>query len=1226
MTSELVGGGCAGGGVGEGGGGGGSRATPPSPGTPKKGGKMMAVRVQMLDDSVTMFQVQAKAVGRVLFDQVCKQLNLLEADYFGLEYQEIGGTRYWLDLEKPVCRQVGLTLPESLLRFCVKFYTPDPAQLEEEFTRYLFCLQVKRDLAQGLILCNDNTAALMASYIVQAECGDYVVEDYPDHTYLSTYKFVPHQDAELERRIMENHKKHAGQSPAEADLNLLETARRCELYGMKMHPAKDHEGVPLNLAVAHMGIVVFQNFTKINTFSWAKIRKISFKRKRFLVKLHPEGYTEGYYKDTVEFFFEGRNECKNFWKKCVEHHGFFRCSTVKNTPRQKKRVLSRGSSFRYSGKTQKQIVEYVRENYVKRQTFQRSQSFRHSSSVHSSVANVGTSISAHPLLPLGDNAVVGTPASLSCGSMTLGSLEEALPQSPGAAGGGGSADFDTTMHEGGPEDEEDYEGEDGEECYRVGGARAGDTPSLATTSRQDTLSPPTSLASSPQHHYPSGIGPLHQGIPGVQQIQRGGGTSTYDDPEVCSHHDEDDEEDDEEDEDATVPAGRPIPVHQQRRHQGKETPPSVPPRPVPEVQPLERKVNGTHTNSIKLPTHPVSPLASPVIKAPPIINNHTSQMVQVSIHSPDVVHGGSQTPVASPIDHKDEGVGQTTSPPLLVHLSKASGQPDSDGDVRRKKFPSDRSYFIAKELLMTERTYKKDLEVINLWFHDEVTKEEEAMPDEALDSLFKLIDPLHDAHSNFLREIELRLAAWEGRTNPLQKSESQRIGDVMLKGMGSLLMLYHDFLGKHLQVLEQLDLAFRRNRKFEQLYRDFEQQKICYLPITSFILKPLQRLLHYQNLLNRLIKHYGKDHPDHADCIAAQEKLSEVVKNVPDILRASENFVQLCELQRDIVGLDTPLVLPGRQFVRQGCLIKLSPKALQQRMFFLFSDMLLYTNRGQHPSMQFKLHGQWPLSGLTVVESGSTDESSPLVAAHSFTIYGANRSLRVAAHGQEEKDKWLEDLYSTINAARERGASNDGLHYHSLKSCSSSDEVLDKSGMSDGSSPGGNVSAPIQISPSVGSPSTPTTTPTQRSNTTVHVCWHRNTSIGINDQMRAVENQLSGYLLRKFKNSNGWQKLWVVFANFCLFFYKNFQDDFPLASLPLLGYYASSPTPTDNILKDYVFKLQFKNHVYFFRAESEYTFERWMEVISSATQHAGRHRLFSRKDSAQNNGEEALNG
>ncbi|XP_044001297.1 FERM, ARHGEF and pleckstrin domain-containing protein 1-like isoform X1 [Aphidius gifuensis] len=410
---------------------GGSR-TPPT--TPRKAGKMLAVRVQMLDDTVTMFQVQAKALGRVLFDQVCKQLHLLEADYFGLEYQEPNGPKYWLDLEKPVCRQVGLSLVDPLLRFCVKFYTPDPGQLEEEFTRYLFCLQIKRDLSHGLLQCNDNTAALMASYIVQAECGDYVIEDYPDPTYLSTYKFIPHQDHDLERRIMENHKKHAGQSPAEADLNLLETARRCELYGMKMHPAKDHEGVPLNLAVAHMGIIVFQNYTKINTFSWAKIRKISFKRKRFLIKLHPEGY--GYYKDTVEFFFDGRNECKNFWKKCVENHGFFRCSIVKRVLRQKTRVLSRGSSFRYSGKTQKQIVEFVRDNYVKRQTFQRSNSFRQTSGGRAMQGTEGggyrgatpssslmgsSSISAHPLLPLGDPAL-GTPAlSLSCGSMTLDS-------------------------------------------------------------------------------------------------------------------------------------------------------------------------------------------------------------------------------------------------------------------------------------------------------------------------------------------------------------------------------------------------------------------------------------------------------------------------------------------------------------------------------------------------------------------------------------------------------------------------------------------------------------------------------------------------------------------------------------------------------------------------------------------------------------------------------------
>lgn len=89
-----------------------------------------------------------------------------------------------------------------------------------------------------------------------------------------------------------------------------------------------------------------------------------------------------------------------------------------------------------------------------------------------------------------------------------------------------------------------------------------------------------------------------------------------------------------------------------------------------------------------------------------------------------------------------------------------------------------------------------------------------------------------------------------------------------------------------------------------------------------------------------------------------------------------------------------------------------------------------------------------------------------------------------------------------------------------------------------------------------------------------------------------LQNQLSGYLLRKFKSSNGWQRLWVVFTSFCLFFYKSCQDDFPLASLPLLGYTVGAPAPEDGIAKDYVFKLQYKNHVYFFRSDSEYTYNR----------------------------------
>ena len=158
--------------------------------------------------------------------------------------------------------------------------------------------------------------------------------------------------------------------------------------------------------------------------------------------------------------------------------------------------------------------------------------------------------------------------------------------------------------------------------------------------------------------------------------------------------------------------------------------------------------------------------------------------------------------------------------------------------------------------------------------------------------------------------------------------------------------------------------------------------------------------------------------------------------------------------------------------------------------------------------------------------------------------------------------------------ARERtnddGAITPTKNFMTLKSMSGSDDGLDRA-----------HSVPPQESQQ------------QRTNSSVHVCWHRSTTVAAAAHHRSMRSTLSGYLLRKFKSNNGWQKLWVVFTGACLYFFKTFQDDFPLASLPLLGYSVHKPEPDlDQINKDYVFKLVFKNHVYFFRAESQYTFER----------------------------------
>ncbi|TNN54517.1 FERM, RhoGEF and pleckstrin domain-containing protein 1 [Liparis tanakae] len=156
--------------------------------------------------------------------------------------------------------------------------------------------------------------------------------------------------------------------PAESDFQLLEVARRLEMYGIRLHPAKDREGTKLSLAVAPTGVLVLKGHTKINAFNWSKVRKLSFKRKRFLIKLRPD--LNSSYQDTLEFLMGSRDCCKVFWKICVEYHAFFRLFEEPK-PKPKPVLFTRGSSFRFSGRTQKQVIDYVRESEFKKIPFER---------------------------------------------------------------------------------------------------------------------------------------------------------------------------------------------------------------------------------------------------------------------------------------------------------------------------------------------------------------------------------------------------------------------------------------------------------------------------------------------------------------------------------------------------------------------------------------------------------------------------------------------------------------------------------------------------------------------------------------------------------------------------------------------------------------------------------------------------------------------------------------
>nr|KAI8751611.1 FERM; ARHGEF and pleckstrin domain-containing protein 2 [Biomphalaria glabrata] len=557
--------------------------------------------------------------------------------------------------------------------------------------------------------------------------------------------------------------------------------------------------------------------------------------------------------------------------------------------------------------------------------------------------------------------------------------------------------------------------------------------------------------------------------------------------------------------------------------------------------------------------------------------------------------------------------GGITTPADLSDMTEAqrssskSGRAVSEGSIlsaqdreeeqnkKSRQRPTDTAYYIAKELLMTERTYKKDLEVLCVWFRNAVSCDP-AILNSMNEILFHYFDPIYNFHHGYLKEVEQRLAAWEGKIQPQLNGDNQRIGDLLLKVVNNSQEIYEEYF-KHLEeILTEIDIMVKKQRPFEEICRGFESQKVCYLPLNTFFLRPGQRLSHLKlileplNLFAGLVKYYPFTNNDTEDCKEALCRITEITNEFRDQFRKMENLEKLMELQRDLLGLEN-LVHKDREFLREGCLQKFSRKGYQQRMFFLFSDMLVYTSRTSASLLQFKVHGQLPLRGMTVEE---TDQSKSAVQ-NSFAIYAGNKYILVAASSQEEKDKWIEDINEAV--IRVKGIGADKLQYPSLKSSASSSENVGSGDNVD------NQNSPQEKLLQ------------HRANTTMHVCWHRNTSVSFRDHDRALKNQLSGYLLRKFKTSNGWQKLWVVFTNFCLFFYKTYQDDYPLASLPLLGYAVNVPEEEDSISKDHVFKLQFKNHVYFFRAESEYTFSRWMEVINSATHNARRIRLFSRLDS-----------
>ncbi|XP_040612400.1 protein 4.1 isoform X4 [Mesocricetus auratus] len=307
----------------------------------------MHCKVSLLDDTIYECVVEKHAKGQDLLKRVCEHLNLLEEDYFGLAIWDSATSKTWLDSAKEIKKQVR-GVPWNFT-FNVKFYPPDPAQLTEDITRYYLCLQLRQDIVAGRLPCSFATLALLGSYTIQSELGDYDPELH-GVDYVSDFKLAPNQTKELEDKVMELHKSYRSMTPAQADLEFLENAKKLSMYGVDLHKAKDLEGVDIILGVCSSGLLVYKDKLRINRFPWPKVLKISYKRSSFFIKIRPGEQEQ--YESTIGFKLPSYRAAKKLWKVCVEHHTFFRLTSTDTIPKSK--FLALGSKFRYSGRTQAQ--------------------------------------------------------------------------------------------------------------------------------------------------------------------------------------------------------------------------------------------------------------------------------------------------------------------------------------------------------------------------------------------------------------------------------------------------------------------------------------------------------------------------------------------------------------------------------------------------------------------------------------------------------------------------------------------------------------------------------------------------------------------------------------------------------------------------------------------------------------------------------------------------------
>ncbi|CAL8386119.1 unnamed protein product [Gadus morhua 'NCC'] len=553
-----------------------------------------------------------------------------------------------------------------------------------------------------------------------------------------------------------------------------------------------------------------------------------------------------------------------------------------------------------------------------------------------------------------------------------------------------------------------------------------------------------------------------------------------------------------------------------------------------------------------------------------------------------------------------------------------------EDEMKRKKV-----VHIAQEIMSSEKVFVDVLKLLHIDFRDAVAKAtrqngKPVVEERVLSQILYYLPQLYQLNRDLLRELEDRVAHW---------ADHQRLADIFVQ-KGPYLKMYSTYIRQFDNNVALLDEQCRKNPAFVAVVREFETSPRCAsLALKHYLLKPVQRIPQYQLLLTDYLKNLPEDSEDYKDTQAALSIVKEVANHANDIMKQGDNFQKLMQIQYSLNG-HHEIVQPGRVFLKEGTLMKLSRKEMQPRMFFLFNDALMYTTPVQ--SAQYKLNSVLSLAGMKV------SKPSQEAYQNELNIESVERSFILSASSATEREQWLEAIAKAIDDYTKKK-----ITFISSRSQDEPDVVPD-------------IGAPLGSKAPIWIPDLRATmcmmctcefTLTWRrhhcracgkvvcqacstnkfyleylKNQPARVCDHCFTKLQENSDRCAstsvspigksaafsfsrkhkkipaalkevsanTENtSMSGYLNRSKGSKRQWKRLWFVIKDKVLYTYAASEDVAALESQPLLGFFLREEKYGPAQRQQ--FKLYHKNTLfYIFKADDIPSAQRWIEAFQEA--------------------------